>query len=449
MTEFDADDLPLPRGWPGSTKRAMVSLVAMAHYALVSVRGWAVNSRIHRVRLQAQLEESRQEIALLAEELRIKDTRMHRIPAHQRPHYTPQERLAIMELKAMRNLSSTQIASRFLVGQPTITSWQRRLDETGPDTLLKMTTHVNRFPEFVKYVVQRLCVLCPLMGKVKMAQILARAGLHLAATTIERYRKEEPVEPKDKAATVAEEQTKPRIVTTNRPNHVWHVDLTCMPTGGGFWVPWTPQALVQVWPFCWWMAIVVDHYSRRIMGVAVFKKQPASIDIRQFIARCISKAGTAPKYLICDKGVQFWNEGFKQWCKRKTIKPRFGAIGKHGSIAVIERFIRSLKEEYLKRLLIPLRMDAMRQEIACYTHWYNEHRPHQSLNGATPLEMYERTTAANQKPRYEPRRQWPPDAPCAAPYAPPKPNQDSPLTLVIRFADRHRKLPIIELRQAA
>ena len=449
MPEFETSEVPLPAGWQENTKRAMISLMVMAHYAMVSVRGWAVNSRIHRVRLQAQLEESRQEIALQAEELRIKDARMQRIPAHQRPHYTPEERLAIMEVKAMRNLSSTQIASRFLVGQPTIASWQKRLDETGPDTLLKMTTPVNRFPEFVTYVVQRLTVLCPLMGKVKMAQILVRAGLYLAATTIERYRKEEPVGPKDKAATVVEEQTKLRVVTANRPNHVWHVDLTCMPTGGGFWVPWIPQALVQVWPFCWWMAIVVDHYSRRVIGFAVFKKQPASIDIRQFIGRCIAKAGDTPKYLICDKGVQFWNEGFKQWCKRKTIKPRFGAIGKHGSIAVIERFIRSLKEEYLYRLLIPLRMDAMRWEIACNADWYNEHRPHQSLDGATPLEMVEGTTAANLKPRYEPRRQWPSDAPCVAPYAPPKPDQGVPLTLVIRFADRHKKLPIIELRQAA
>ena len=91
----------------------------------------------------------------------------------------------------------------------------------------------------------------------------------------------------------------------------------------------------------------------------------------------------------------------------------------------------------------------MRQEIACYAHWYNEHRPHQALNGATPLEIYENTTPANQKPRYEPRRQWPVEAPCAAPYAPAKPKQGQPLMLVIRFADNHKKLPIVELHEAA
>ena len=42
-----------------------------------------------------------------------------------------------------------------------------------------------------------------------------------------------------------------RIVTANRPNHVWHVDLTVVPTNAGFWVPWLPFALTS-------MLVVVD-----------------------------------------------------------------------------------------------------------------------------------------------------------------------------------------------
>jgi len=29
------------------------------------------------------------------------------------------------------------------------------------------------------------------------------------------------------------------IVTAKRPNHVWHVDLTAVPTSVGFWAPIT------------------------------------------------------------------------------------------------------------------------------------------------------------------------------------------------------------------
>ncbi|MDA2926808.1 hypothetical protein MYX78_06180 [Acidobacteria bacterium AH-259-G07] len=46
-----------------------------------------------------------EEIALLREELRIKDTRMAAIAAHKRPRYTPTERLTILEVRATRGWS--------------------------------------------------------------------------------------------------------------------------------------------------------------------------------------------------------------------------------------------------------------------------------------------------------------------------------------------------------
>ncbi|HYW79929.1 MAG TPA: hypothetical protein VE890_10160 [Thermoguttaceae bacterium] len=54
----------------------------------------------------------------------------------------------------------------------TISSWHKRLDEDGPNTLVQLRVPVNRFPDFVRYMVQRLKVLCPHMGKVKMTQML-------------------------------------------------------------------------------------------------------------------------------------------------------------------------------------------------------------------------------------------------------------------------------------
>src|SRR5262249_31854401 len=59
------------------------------------------------------------DIALYREELRLKDARMSRIPAHRRPHYQATERLAILELRAARGWASTpirQIPPRKLVG---------------------------------------------------------------------------------------------------------------------------------------------------------------------------------------------------------------------------------------------------------------------------------------------------------------------------------------------
>jgi hypothetical protein len=31
-------------------------------------------------------------------------------------------------------------------------------------------------------------------------------------------------------------------------------------------------------------------------------------------------------------------DAFKSWCRSRHIRPRFGAVDEHGSIAIIERF---------------------------------------------------------------------------------------------------------------
>src|SRR5262249_9139482 len=128
----------------------------------------------------------------LREEIRIKNERLARIPASQRPHYRPTERLAILELRALRGWSMAQTARVFYVTQATITSWGKRLDEEGPAALLRTPVPVNKFPDLVAHLVQRLQVLCPRLGKVKIAQVLARAGLHLGVSSVGRMRRRRP-----------------------------------------------------------------------------------------------------------------------------------------------------------------------------------------------------------------------------------------------------------------
>ncbi len=79
-----------------------------------------------------------------------------------------------------------ETADRFLLSPTTISSWMGRLDEGGESALVQAREPVNRFPDFVRYLVQWLKVMCPRLGKVKIAQILCRAGLHLGATTVGR-----------------------------------------------------------------------------------------------------------------------------------------------------------------------------------------------------------------------------------------------------------------------
>ena len=241
----------------------------------------------------------------------------------------------------------------------------------------------------------------------------------------------------------------PQVVTSKYPSHVWVVDLTTVPIGPGFWTTWSPFCLPQCWPFCWWVAVVMDHYSRRIMGTTLFLKQPTSEAVRAFLGRVIHTAEAKPKHLISDKGRQFWCGGHKEWCRENEITPRFGAVGQSGSIAVVERLILTLKQNIAWLTLVPLRREAFLGELRVLGQWYNMHRPHMSLGGRTPEEVYEGLRPQNRQPRFEPRPDWPRRCPCAKPVTLVKGQPGVRLELEVTFLAGRRHLPIVTLKRAA
>jgi hypothetical protein len=236
-------EIPLPKGWGTHVKSAILHVIALGQYALTYSRSWAADSSNQRVRLETECDGLEQEVALLREEIRIKDVRMAQIDPRRRPHYPATERMAILELRASRGWSLEQAAKVFLVTADTISSWVRRIDEAGAEALVQTCQPVNKFPNCVRYLVQRFKTLCPSLGKQKIAQVLCRAGLHLGTTTVGRILKENshpnPAEKQAASPQAAEEMTPvakaaveaaQRVVTAKRINH-------------GMWIsPWFPRS---------------------------------------------------------------------------------------------------------------------------------------------------------------------------------------------------------------
>ena len=427
----------LPHGWPRLARVALVQITALAHVALTRTRSWCADSRLVRVQLRGRVDRLEQEIALLREELRIKNARLARIPVHQRPRYPPAERLAILVLRAARGWSAAQTARVFLLTAVTIASWMKRLDEEGEAALVRLPAPVNRFPDFVAVVVQQLRATCPSLGKVRIAQMLARAGLALSASTVKRaLRRATPPAPKTpgEASAAKCRAFGGRVVTATRPHHVWHVDLTVVPTLCGFWIPWLPYAVAQRWPFGAWVGVVLDHFSRAVVARAVFDKQPTAKQICALLDRAVRDAGSAPRHIVSDQGAQFQGK-YRAWCRRRGVRPRFGAVGQHGSIAVVERFIRSMKYEAFAWIVVPMSLRLLARELDSYLVWYHEHRPHQGLRGRTPREVL--GNCAGKKVRARSTR------------GPPKRSKMPPRRLVVSFVDGRRHLPLVSLQRAA
>jgi hypothetical protein len=185
------------------------------------------------------------------------------------------------------------------------------------------------------------------------------------------------------------------------------------------------------------------------MGVRVFRIRPTAKAVGAFLASMIRAAGQSPRHLITDRGREFTARSFRRGCRRAGIRQRFGAIGKHGSIALVERCIRTLKDEGVRRWLAPIRWRSVGRELSLFADWFNGQRPHGGLAGATRDEIYFGRRPAHHRPRFEPRARWPRDARCARPQAPVRGRPGVRLVLEVRYLEERAHLPVVLLTRAA
>lgn len=115
----------------------------------------------------------------------------------------------------------------------------------------------------------------------------------------------------------------------------------------------------------------------------------------------------------------------------------------------MERCIRTIKDLCGCLLLIPLTHVAFRREFNHIVRWYNESRPHDTLQGQTPNEWYFGRFPTCRKLRHEPRSRWPRGSPCAGPWALVRGKPGAKLELQVALQGRHKHLPIVSLRRAA
>ena len=134
----------------------------------------------------------------------------------------------------------------------------------------------------------------------------------------------------------------------------------------------------------YWIMVVMDVFTRRIIGFGV---APTDLDgpvICQMFNRAIAKQ-TPPKYLSSDNDPLFrfhrWRANLRilEVDEIKTIPCT------PPSHPFVERLIGTVRREYLDRTLFWNRGD-LERKLDNYQAYYNQHRCHTGLAGATPAE---------------------------------------------------------------
>jgi len=284
-----------------------------------------------------------------------------------------------------------------------------------------------------------------MLGRFKIADILARVGLHISASTVRRIIREPPKQ--NAEIEIPPDLVAPRIVTSKYPNHLWGADITLVPTAQGFALGVEPEAVPQEHPYSFHVLNVIDHFSRRLMGEKVFPKCPTGSDIVGAFEEICCENGISPKHLVLDQGVQFYCHETRDWCQKRNIKPRFGAVGRHGSIAVVERLHLSMKSECTQRIIVPVSTKDFEKELSLWRHGYNSCRPHRTLKGRTPNEIYFNFRAANTLSRIEPRPKVRHSSPCAKPRVMMAGKAGRHVDLRLLFLEGRSHLPVLTIQR--
>jgi len=133
-----------------------------------------------------------------------------------------------------------------------------------------------------------------------------------------------------------------------------------------------------------WVLVVMDQFTRRIIGFGVHVGDVDGIALCRMFNSAISAMGT-PKYLSSDNDPLFEYHRWQANLRILEIDEIKSIPYTPTSHPFIERLIGTIRREYLDQTLFWNNID-LERKLANFQVYYNHHRTHNSLGGATPAE---------------------------------------------------------------
>ncbi len=151
-------------------------------------------------------------------------------------------------------------------------------------------------------------------------------------------------------------------------NQVWAGDITYLKTGEG-WM---------------YLAIVMDLYSRRIVGWAISKRMTTGLICQAMIMAYNLRQPPRGLVFHSDRGSQYTSKRYRRLLKSYGVRSSMGDVGACWDNAVVERFFGSLKHDWIFKIAQPTR-EHMRNDVAAYMRYYNLVRLHSANGDQSPI----------------------------------------------------------------
>ena len=211
------------------------------------------------------------------------------------------------------------------------------------------------------------------VGQKRVARLMKRAGIR--GVTRRRW---------TTATTRRDAKARPAVDLVNRdfsaegPNQLWVADITYVPT----WAGWL------------YLAVVLDAWSRRIVGWAMAPHLRAEL-VEDALAMAISRRRPRGRVIHhSDRGSQYTSLAFGRQCREAGIVQSMGSAGDAYDNAMCESFFATLECELIDRVRFRTAADARREVFSFIEGFYNTLRLHSALGYQAPANFEEINRAA-------------------------------------------------------
>ena len=224
--------------------------------------------------------------------------------------------------------------------------------------------------------IDRLHLEMPYAGSRMLRDLLALEGIKVGRKHVATLMKRMGIEALYRKPKTTKKHPQHRVypyllrgLVIDRPNQVWAMDLTYIPMARGFV----------------YLVAVLDWYSRKVLSWRV----SITMDVHfclEALDEAIALHGS-PEIMNTDQGSQFTSEAFTGLLKEHGIRISMDGKGAWRDNVFIERLWRSVKYEEVYLHAYDTVSDS-RTGIDRYFNLYNRRRPHSSLKGKTPDQVY-------------------------------------------------------------